>query len=76
MVSVVKSPKQGAQTRRHRRTKMRDMVLLVLVQANPAHEIHLDFVGHGEAAQEILSRLRPHCCATASKGGMLSAGCE
>ena len=30
---------------------MRDVILLVLVQADGAHEIHLDFVSDDEAAQ-------------------------
>ncbi len=54
--------------------EMRDMVDLVLVQADGADQIDLDFVAGGDAADEIARRLRPVCCATARIGGMLSPG--
>ena len=33
--------------------QVRDVILLVRVQADAAYEIHLDFVGDGEAVQEV-----------------------
>ena len=62
-----------------RGAKVRDMVLLVFVQADALHEVDLNLVAHQDAADHIrpaeavpraaLLRRRENC-------GMLSPGCE
>ena len=67
---------QGADAGRGRRAQVGDMVDLVLVQADCPHQVDLDLVAGGEAADQVRDRSRPACCATARIGGMLSPGCE
>ncbi len=43
----------GAEAGRDRRAEVCDVVDLVLVQADSADQVHLDFVGSGDAADQV-----------------------
>ena len=68
--------KHRAQTGGHRRPQVRDVVDLVLVQADSLDQIDLDFVCGCQAADQVGSADTPRCWATATSGGMLSPGWE
>jgi hypothetical protein len=50
-------PEQRTDARRRRRPEMGDVIHLVLMQADGAYQIHLNFVPGGDAANQVSTRL-------------------
>ena len=68
-------PQHGSDASCHRRAEMRDVVDLVLVQADSLGQVDVDLVG-GRQAPDQIGAADPHLLGDRRSGGMLSPGWE